>query len=115
MRSSIAALTLLTLTTGVQADPLVQREFSGRDNRFIEMPGAGFRAMASGKRISFDAQGMSIDLPGRVAELRTSRGRTQLLLSERWAQDHPRTLHLLHEDCRRWQAQAQRRIDVVLG
>ena len=56
-----------------------------------------------------------IDLPGRVAELRTSRGRTQLLLSERWAQDHPRTLHLLHEDCRRWQAQAQRRIDVVLG
>ena len=63
MRSSIAALTLLTLTTGAQADPLVQREFSGRDNRFIEMPGAGFRAMASGKRISFDAQGMSIDLP----------------------------------------------------
>ncbi len=66
MRSSIAALTMLALTTGVQADPLVQREFSGRDNRFIEIPGAGFRAMAAGKRISFDAQGMSIDLPGQT-------------------------------------------------
>ncbi|WP_279211131.1 choice-of-anchor U domain-containing protein [Delftia acidovorans] len=57
---------MLALTTGVQADPLVQREFSGRDNRFIEIPGAGFRAMAAGKRISFDAQGMSIDLPGQT-------------------------------------------------
>src|SRR5256885_12903516 len=36
MRSSIAALTMLALTTGVQADPLVQREFSGRDNRSEE-------------------------------------------------------------------------------
>ncbi len=69
MRSSIAALTLLALTTGVQAAPLVQREFSGRDNRFIEIPGAGFRAMAAGKRISFDAQGMSIDLPGQATSV----------------------------------------------
>ena len=66
MRSSIAALTMLALITGVQADPLVQREFSGRDNRFIEIPGAGLRATAAGKRISFDAQGMSIDLPGQI-------------------------------------------------
>ncbi|CAB5660375.1 Beta-propeller repeat [Delftia tsuruhatensis] len=67
MRSPIAALALSSFIAGAQADPLVQREFSGRDNRFIEMPGAGFRAMAGGRHIRFDAQGMSIDLPEQAA------------------------------------------------
>lgn len=55
------------------------------------------------------------DLPPKLAELKTARGRTQLVLSKRWAQEHPRTLHLLHEDCRRWLNQADRRVEVVLS
>ena len=56
-----------------------------------------------------------VDLPPKLVELRRARGRLQLQLSQRWAQEHPRTLHLLNEDCRRWLAQADRRVEVVLA
>src|SRR3989442_6435109 len=81
--------------TGVQTCalpiyPLVQREFSGRDNRFIEIPGAGFRAMAAGKRISFDAQGMSIDLPGQTngVQGRSEERRVGKECRSRWSPYH---------------------------
>ncbi|NBD20611.1 exopolyphosphatase [Aquabacterium fontiphilum] len=55
-----------------------------------------------------------IALPARATALQRQRGRVVLSLSRRWAQEHPRTLHLLDEECRRWLAQANRRIEVQL-
>lgn len=56
-----------------------------------------------------------MELPPRIASLqRGPRGRARLLLSRKWAQAHPRTLHLLDEETRRWAGQGDRALEVVL-
>jgi exopolyphosphatase/guanosine-5'-triphosphate,3'-diphosphate pyrophosphatase len=47
-------------------------------------------------------------LPANVAQLSTARGRAVLLLEQQWAQQSPRTLHLLNEEARRWAAHGDR-------
>jgi exopolyphosphatase/guanosine-5'-triphosphate,3'-diphosphate pyrophosphatase len=54
-----------------------------------------------------------IDLPPKVATLLRGRGRTKVVLSRKWAALHPRTLHLLEEETRRWAAQGDRQLDIV--
>lgn len=68
MRSLAAAIVWATLTpiALAQTDPLVQRELAGRDNRFIEIPagsaGASFRAIAPGRHIEFNRDGVDIQV-----------------------------------------------------
>ncbi|CAH0348625.1 Exopolyphosphatase [Aquabacterium sp. CECT 9606] len=47
-------------------------------------------------------------LPANVAQLRTSRGKAVLTLDEQWAQQSPRTMHLLTEEAQRWANQGDR-------
>ena len=55
------------------------------------------------------------DLPDEVVTLQRQRtGKARLLLSRDWAEAHPRTLHLLDEEKRRWAGQGDRVLDVVL-
>ena len=57
-----------------------------------------------------------MDLPPKVATLQRSRaGKARLVLSRQWAMAHPRTLHLLDEEVRRWAGQGDRQLDVVLA
>lgn len=57
-----------------------------------------------------------IDLPEKVATLQRIRsGRARLLLNRRWAIQHPRTIHLLDEETRRWAGQGDRQLDIVLA
>ena len=42
-------------------------------------------------------------------------GKVRLMLSRAWAQQHPRTLHLLDDEVRRWAAQGDRSLEVALG
>ena len=63
------AVAILPAFALAQDKALVQREFAGRDSRFIEMPdagtGGGFRALAPGQRLAFDARGVEIQLPAQ--------------------------------------------------
>ena len=54
-----------------------------------------------------------IDRPTRVATLQRVRGKTRLVLSRQWAGQHPRTLHLLDEETRRWAHQGDRPLDIT--
>jgi len=54
-----------------------------------------------------------IDLPPKVAVLQRGRGKTRLVLSRKWALLHPRTLHLLDEETRRWAGQGDRQLDIA--
>ena len=55
-----------------------------------------------------------VDLPPRVVSLQRSRGKIKLALNRRWAAQHPRTLHLLDEEARRWSAQGRRSLELSL-
>jgi exopolyphosphatase/guanosine-5'-triphosphate,3'-diphosphate pyrophosphatase len=55
-----------------------------------------------------------VDLPPRMVCLQRGRGRIKLLLNRRWASQHPRTLHLLDEEVRRWGAQGLLRLELSL-
>lgn len=55
-----------------------------------------------------------VDLPTEVAALRHGRTRTRLMLSHRWAEQHPRTLHLLNEEALRWARQGDRKFEIAL-
>ncbi len=55
------------------------------------------------------------DLPAQVATLHKGRAsRMKLVLSKAWAQGHPRTLHLLEEESRRWAAHNSLQLEVNL-
>jgi exopolyphosphatase/guanosine-5'-triphosphate,3'-diphosphate pyrophosphatase len=49
-----------------------------------------------------------------VVSLQRGRGKIKLALNKRWASQHPRTLHLLEEEVRRWGAQERRPLEVSL-
>ena len=62
-----------------------------------------------------------IELPAKVVTLGAARSATRngqtvrvsrLQLAARWAEQHPRTLHLLEEESRRWAAQGSRLLDI---
>lgn len=54
-----------------------------------------------------------IDLPAKVAQLKAGRGRTELVLQQGWAEQHPRTLHLLHLEADRWRRQGDRQLTIL--
>ena len=54
------------------------------------------------------------DLPARVARLEPGRGRATLLLQRRWAEQHPRTLHLLEQEAALWSRQGDRELAIQL-
>jgi len=64
MRYSILALALCAsaMPSWSQTKPVVQREFAGRENRFVAMPAsdatARFRATAAGRKMAFDSTGV---------------------------------------------------------
>jgi len=47
-------------------------------------------------------------LAANVADLRSSKGRAVLVLDKAWAEQSPRTMHLLDEEARRWATQGDR-------
>jgi exopolyphosphatase / guanosine-5'-triphosphate,3'-diphosphate pyrophosphatase len=53
-----------------------------------------------------------IDLPEGIVSLDRQRGKARLRLNRAWAQQHPRTLHLLDEETRRWAAQGDRQLAI---
>jgi len=55
-----------------------------------------------------------IDLPPKVATLMRGRGRTKIVMARKWAALHPRTMHLLEEEARRWASQGDRQLEIVL-
>ena len=55
-----------------------------------------------------------VDLPARMVSLQRVRGKIKLVINKRWAIEHPRTLHLLEEEVRRWGAQGRRQLDMSL-
>ena len=55
-----------------------------------------------------------VELPAKLAQLQRGRGRARLQLSRKWAQEHPRTLHLLQEETRRWGGDGDRQLEVTL-
>ncbi|HIV71438.1 MAG TPA: Ppx/GppA family phosphatase [Candidatus Aquabacterium excrementipullorum] len=55
-----------------------------------------------------------IDLPARVARLEPGRGRATLLLQRRWAEQHPRTQHLLEQEAATWSRQGDRELVIQL-
>lgn len=66
MRCTVLALALaaVALPSWSQTKPVVQREFAGRESRFVAMPAsdtnARFRAVAAGREIAFDATGVQL-------------------------------------------------------
>ncbi len=56
-----------------------------------------------------------LDLPPRLAALKPERLRDECHVQARWAQQHPRTCHLLQEESQRWIAQGDRRLEVHFG
>jgi len=57
-----------------------------------------------------------MELPAKVATLERLRtGKARLVLSRKWAMQHPRTLHLLNEEVRRWAGQGDRTLEVGLS
>ncbi|MFZ4550805.1 MAG: exopolyphosphatase [Aquabacterium sp.] len=55
-----------------------------------------------------------IDLSAETASLQRGRNKVHLKLNKRWANQNPRTLHLLDEECRRWSAQGNRQLSLML-
>ena len=52
----------------------------------------------------------------KVALLQRGRtGKARLVLSRKWAQMHPRTLHLLDEEVRRWAGNGDRQLEITLA
>jgi exopolyphosphatase/guanosine-5'-triphosphate,3'-diphosphate pyrophosphatase len=56
-----------------------------------------------------------IDLPTNVATLQRVRGKARLTLERKWADTHPRTLHLLEEETRRWAGQGDRQLAIAFA
>ena len=57
-----------------------------------------------------------MELPEQVASLQPARsGKVKLVLARSWALQHPRTLHLLDDEVRRWAGQGDRTLEVTLG
>jgi exopolyphosphatase/guanosine-5'-triphosphate,3'-diphosphate pyrophosphatase len=54
------------------------------------------------------------DLPTHAARLEPGRGRATLLLQRRWADQHPRTLHLLEQEALLWSRQGDRELTIQL-
>lgn len=54
------------------------------------------------------------DLPARVARLEPGRGRATLLLQRSWAEQHPRTRHLLEQEAALWSRQGDRELAIQL-
>lgn len=79
MRCSVLALALIVsaMPTWSQTKPVVQREFAGRENRFVAMPAsdaARFRAVAGGRQIAFDSTG--VVLQSRRAQAAASQAKS---------------------------------------
>lgn len=55
-----------------------------------------------------------VDLPPKLVGLQRGRGRVRVMLPTRWAAQHPRTLHLLDEETRRWAGQGDRLLEISL-
>jgi exopolyphosphatase/guanosine-5'-triphosphate,3'-diphosphate pyrophosphatase len=55
-----------------------------------------------------------MDLPARSVKLVQGRGRAELQLKASWAHQHPRTLHLLHEESEKWAHQGDRALVIQL-
>jgi exopolyphosphatase/guanosine-5'-triphosphate,3'-diphosphate pyrophosphatase len=54
------------------------------------------------------------DLPPKLGSLHMVRGRAELTLPPRWAAQHPRTCHLLDDECTLWANQGDRQLRVHL-
>src|SRR5690606_29342201 len=54
------------------------------------------------------------DLPTRAARLDPGRERATLLLQRRWAEQQPRTLHLLEQEAQLWSRQGDRELTIQL-
>ncbi|XAH23520.1 IPTL-CTERM sorting domain-containing protein [Xylophilus sp. GW821-FHT01B05] len=84
MRRSAAAIALAACAMPVLAggEPLVQREFAGRGNRFIAMPAgdaaAGFRAMAAGRRLAFGVSDIQVQMKGDALQAKRLGGSSAL-------------------------------------
>jgi exopolyphosphatase/guanosine-5'-triphosphate,3'-diphosphate pyrophosphatase len=66
-------------------------------------------------RLAIILQHTRIDLPPKIATLQGGKGQSKLVLERKWAQQHPRTLHLLEEETRRWAGQGDRRLSIALA
>ncbi len=51
-----------------------------------------------------------MDLPPKLVSLQSQRGRAECHMPERWGLQHPRTCHLLQEECQRWLERGDRRL-----
>ena len=51
-----------------------------------------------------------MDLPIKLASLKSSRGRAELTLPRRWAEQHPLTCHLLDQESAMWAAHGDRQL-----
>ncbi|MFN4265027.1 MAG: exopolyphosphatase [Aquabacterium sp.] len=55
-----------------------------------------------------------VNLPAQVARIQKGRVKHRICLQRRWAEQHPRTMHLLQEEQRRWATQGSSGVDIVL-
>lgn len=55
-----------------------------------------------------------VNLPPHIARIQKGRVKHRLYLQRKWAEQQPRTMHLLQEEQRRWNAQGSNGVDVVL-
>lgn len=56
-----------------------------------------------------------MDLPAKLVQIQMGRTRNGITLPKRWAEMHPRTLHLLQEEVRRWSTNGPSRLDLHLA
>ncbi len=56
-----------------------------------------------------------MDLPANLVHIQKGRTRTRVTLPKLWAERHPRTLHLLQEEARRWEANGPSGLDIQLN
>ncbi|MDE2594297.1 MAG: Ppx/GppA family phosphatase [Burkholderiales bacterium] len=56
-----------------------------------------------------------MDLPTKLVQIQKGRTRTRVSLPKRWADQHPRTLHLLQEEARRWETHGPSGLDIQLS
>jgi exopolyphosphatase/guanosine-5'-triphosphate,3'-diphosphate pyrophosphatase len=54
------------------------------------------------------------DLPAQLGALRMVRGKAELTMPRQWIAQHPRTGHLLDEECAMWAAQGDRQLRINL-
>lgn len=90
MRCTVLALALVLSASALpswsqQIKPVVQREFAGRENRFVAMPAsdssARFRAAAAGRQIAFENTGVLLQ-PRRSQATTAKIGTTQKTATE---------------------------------